>query len=77
MIVKEYFTRYYWVYIFGRNSDAADAFKKFFADMRADVVPSEVDIVRSDNGGEFVCENFVDVCRQYSIKHEFTNAKSP
>ena len=47
--------------------------------MRADGAPSEVDIVLSDNfGGEFFfAGNFWDVCRQYCIKREFTNAKSP
>ena len=38
---------------------------------------SEVYIVRSDNGGEFFGGNLGDVCRQYCIKLEFTNAKSP
>ena len=67
MIAKECFTRYYWVYILERNSDAADASKKYFADVRADGVPSEVDIVISDNDGEFVGEDFVDVYMQYGI----------
>ena len=34
-------------------SDAAEGFRKFLADVRADGVPSKVDNVRSDNGGEF------------------------
>ena len=67
MIVKECFTSYYWVYILERNSDAADTSKKLFADVRADGVPSEVDIVISDNDGEFVGEDFADVYRQYGI----------
>ena len=40
-------------------------------------MPSEVERVRSDNGREFVREEFGDVCRQYCVKQEFTNAKSP
>ena len=32
------------------KSEAADAFRKFLADVRADGVPSKVEIVRSDNG---------------------------
>ena len=46
------------------------------ADVRADV-PSKVEIVRSDNGSEFFGGDFGEVCRQYCIKQEFTNAKSP
>ena len=77
MIVKECFTRYYWVYVLQRNSDAVDASRKFSADVRADDVPSEVDMVRSDNRGEFVGEDFGDICRQYFFEHEFSNEKSP
>ena len=33
--------------------------------------------VRSDNGGEFFEGGFGGVCRQYCVKQEFTNAKSP
>ena len=51
MIVKDDFTRYAWVYFLERKSDAADAFRKFLADVRGDGVPSEVERVRSDNGG--------------------------
>ena len=42
MIVKDDFTRYSWVYFFKVKSHAADAFKKFLADVRANGVPSEV-----------------------------------
>ena len=53
MAVKDDFTRYSWVYFLERESDAADAFRKFLADVRADGAPSKVAIVRSDSGGEF------------------------
>ena len=74
MIVKDDFTRYSWVYFLGRKSDAADAFRKFLADVRADGVPSEVERERSDNGAQFFGD-FGDVCRQYCIKQELTKAK--
>ena len=77
MLVKDDFTRYSWVYFLECMSDAADAFRKFLAYVRADSVPSKVEIVRSDNGGEFFGGDFGEVCRQYCIKQEFTNAKSP
>ena len=35
------------------KSDAGSAFRSFLASVRADGVPSLVEIVRSDNGGEF------------------------
>ena len=77
MIVKDSCTRYAWIYFLERKSDAADAFRKFLTDVRGDGVPSEVERVRSDNGGEFFGGEFGDVCRQYCVKQEFINAKSP
>ena len=45
--------------------------------MRAGSVPSEVAVVRSRNVGELFAGDFGEVCRQYCITQEFTNAKSP
>ena len=77
MIVKDDFSRYSWLYFLERKSDAAESFRKFLADVRADGVPSRVETVRSDNGGEFYGGDFASVCRQVCIKQEFTTAKSP
>ena len=77
MIVKDDFTRSAWVYFLERKSDAADAFRKFLADVRGDALSSEIERARSDNEGEFFGGEFGDVCRQYCVKQEFTNAKSP
>ena len=46
------------------------------ADARADGVPSKVEMVRSDNGGEFFGGEFGEVCKQHCIKLEFTNGDS-
>lgn len=58
MIVKEKFTRYSCVYFLERKSDAADACRKFLADVRADEMPSVAVMARSDNGGEFSGADF-------------------
>ena len=47
------------------------------ADARVDRLPSKVEIVRSDNGGEFVGGEFGEVCKKHCIKQEFTNADNP
>ena len=52
-------------------------FRKFLAHVRADDVPSKIEIVRSDNGGEFFGGEFGEVCKQFCIKQEITNADSP
>lgn len=72
--VKDDVTGYPWVYFPERKSDAADAFTKLWAAVRADGVLSEEIIVRSDGGGEFVGDDFGDVHKNYCIKQEFTNA---
>lgn len=55
MIVRDDYTRYTW--LFGLKSKSASAtafaFREFLADVRADVMPSSVEIVRTDNGSEF------------------------
>ena len=77
MIVKDDFTRYAWIYFLKQKSNTADAFKKFLVDVRADGVPSEVIIVKSDDGGEWYGGDFGSVCRHYCFKQEFTSAKCP
>ena len=59
------------------KSDAAEIFKRFLADTRADGVPSKVVIVRSDGAGEFCGGKFGDLCRSQGVKQEFTTAGSP
>ena len=53
MIIKDDYSRRMWIYFLQRKSDAGNAFRNFLADVRADDFPSEVQVVRSDNGGKF------------------------
>ena len=77
MIVKDDFTRRAWMYFLRSKSDAGSAFRSFLASVRADGIPSLVEIVRSDNGGEFFGGEFASVCNELLIKQEFTPAYSP
>lgn len=47
------------------------------ADVRADCVPSEVEVVWSDGGEEFNDGEYSNVCRKFGIRQDFTTAKSP
>ena len=76
LIVRDDYSRMSWVYFLHHKSDAADAFERFLVDVRADGMPSSVEIVRSDGGGEFE-GRFADLCRTRGIKQEFTTADSP
>lgn len=53
MIVVDDSTRHAWMYFLKNKSDAGSAFRSFLASVCADGVPSLVQIVRSDDGGEF------------------------
>ena len=77
MIVKDDFTRHAWMFFLRNNSDAGSAFRAFFASVHADGIPSLVEIVRSDIGGEFFGGEFASVCNELLIKQEFTPAYSP
>ena len=59
------------------KSDVANAFKQFLVDVRADGIPSVVQYVQSDDGGEFRGGEFKQVCLDYGIKQEFTTARTP
>ena len=77
-LIRDDFTRMTWVYFLRKKSNATEAFKHFLADVRADGVPSTVEIVRSDGGGEFSFDgSFGDLCRDRGIKQEFTCQDSP
>ena len=77
MIVRDDCTRRTWMYFLKHKSDAASAFRSFLASVRADGKPSLVEIVRSDNGGEFFRGEFESLCNERLIKQEFTPAYCP
>ena len=63
MIVKNGSTRRAWMYFLRNKSDAGSAFRSFLASVRADGIPSLVEIVTSDNGGFFFCGG-IRICVQ-------------
>ena len=77
MIVKDGLTRRAWMYFLINKSDAGSAFRSFPASVRADGIPSLVEIVRSDNGGEFIVREFASACHELLTKQEFTPAYIP
>ena len=77
MIVRDDFSRHAWMYFVSHKYDAASAFEKFLAGLRVKSTPSEVVIVRSDDGKEFMKRKFGKLCREQKIKQELTTADSP
>ena len=63
---------------FLRNkSDAGSALRSFLASVRAERIPSLVEIVRPDNGGDFFGGELASVCKELLIEQAFTPAYSP
>ena len=69
MLVKGGYSRHAWAHFLKHKSDSGNAFRKFLADTLADGTPSNVAIVRSDNGVEFYNGKFGDVCKHFCNKH--------
>ena len=67
MIIKDDYSRYTWMYFISHKSDAADKFAKFLSDLRLEGIPSEVVVIRSDDGGEFSEGKFGKLCRERNI----------
>ena len=63
MIVRADVSRHAWMYFVSHKHDAASAFQEFLVDLRVEGTPSEVVIVRSDDGGEFMGGKFGKLCR--------------
>ncbi|KAL9986763.1 hypothetical protein ACROYT_G000956 [Oculina patagonica] len=62
------------VYFLKRKSDTVAATKKFLAD----TAPyGEVKCIRSDNGGEFISQEFKSLLEKNKIKHEMSAPHSP
>ena len=53
MIIIDDYSRYTKMYSISHKSDAVDTFAKFISDLRLVGIPSEVVVIRSDDGGEF------------------------
>ena len=67
MIIKDDYSRYTWMYFISHESDAADTFAKFLSDLRLEGIPSEIVVIRSDDGGEFSEGKFGKLCRERNI----------
>ena len=77
IIVRDDFSRHVWMYFVFHKYDAASAFEKLLANLKVEGTPSEVVIVRSNDGGNFMEGKFGKLCRERRIKQEFTTADNP
>ena len=75
LLICDDFSRFTWTYFMRQKSDAVTLFEQFLADERLPGIPSAVEVVRSDEGGEFKGD-FAKLCRRHNIRQEFTTADS-
>ena len=75
-LIRDDFSRKNWMYFGKHKSDTTRAFEQYLADVGSSRVPSVVETIRSDGGGEF-SGAFSDLRRTRGIRQEYTPADSP
>ena len=75
MIVDQY-SRKGWPYFLKQKSDVPVTFAGFVANLNAKGVPSIVKCIRSDNGTEFIKQEFVALLNERGIRRKYKPANS-
>eukprot|EP00253_Pinus_taeda_P007785 PITA_07785 len=69
-------TRFSWVYFLSKKSQAFQYFKEFKV-MIENQTAKKIKILRSDQGGEYRLNEFMNFCKQHGIIQQFTVPHSP
>ena len=76
LLIVDDFSRLMWVSMLKSKSDARTEFKRFKALAEAEQ-DTHIKCLRSDRGGQFISEAFVDFCTLQGIKCQLTTPYSP
>ena len=70
------FSRKTWVYFLKNKSETFSKFKEFrgFVEKQSGL---PIKVLRSDRGGEYKSNEFLDYCRDHRIKKKFTTSYTP
>jgi len=70
------YSRKTWVYLLKQKSQAFDVFKSFkaMAEKESNIF---IKVLRSDGGGEYMSNEFMDFCKYHGIKRQFTAHYTP
>ncbi|KAE8675430.1 putative RING/U-box superfamily protein [Hibiscus syriacus] len=70
------FSRYVWVFFMKEKSDTFSKFKEF-RDSAEGEVGKKICCLRTDNGGEYISNEFSQYLRECRIRHQYTCANTP
>ncbi|KAL0402266.1 UNVERIFIED_CONTAM: Retrovirus-related Pol polyprotein from transposon RE2 [Sesamum latifolium] len=70
------FSRYVWVYFMKNKSETLTKFKEFKKSAEAEIGRG-VRCLRTDNGGEYTSDEFLDFIREAKIRQQFTCPNTP
>lgn len=70
------FSRKTWIYFLKHKDEAFDMFKNFKA-LIENQSGKKIKVFRSENGGEFISNEFIDFCREVDIKKEIIVPYNP
>ena len=70
------YTRYTWLYVLKHKSEVFSVFKEWKAFVKKSS-GHRVRKIRSDNGGEYVSNEFEEYLKREGVKHELTVPKNP
>ena len=70
------YSRKTWVYLLKQKYQAFDVFKSFKA-MAEKESNKFIKVSRSDRGGEYMSNEFMEFCQYYGIKRQFTARYTP
>lgn len=76
LIFIDDFSRYTWVYFLKNKSQVFSIFKEF-KELVEGELDSKIKRLRTDNGGEFIKDEFLSFCRQHGIRRDFSCAETP
>ena len=75
-VIVDDFSRFTWVLFLTYKSEAFNFFKHFCRRVKKEIGFSIIKI-RSDHGGEFENENFIQFYLDYDIAHTFSTPRTP
>ena len=70
------FSRYSFIYLLKEKNEVTEKYKEFVNEIKTQFGKS-IKILRSDNGGEYVSQDLLQILKENGTRHEFTVPDSP